>query len=444
MVTENRIRQGGMRNLGNTGYLEVILQTLYHSREFRQIVLGLDLTDRPRDIVATFEMVKELQKMFQEWRVLETTLPPAEDPHEQIQHETLRLVYAHINPFIGPIGHVDPTAFLAALKNCIHLHNSLDDPNDAHEFYNIFLRKLHTFFQVEPVAKAHLQHFRNLFVMPQVNVLRCVHCGSAAMDSNGETSNAHQEDRFFLKQGLQRNTLGYCYDCPIPITTSNNNNDMTESLSQSHLTPHFQQALRQGYQTFAHVHRGRCTCRSDDVLVPTRLYRAPMLQSLPKILTTRFKRWPLFNRNAYMEFDEYLDISDDEKSSTLQYRLLSVIVHHGGGGGGSGRYFSFCRSGDQWGQFWGTQVQPVDWATVQKESFGGHNGGRPTDHNTNVGYMLFYELVDPSTPPPLDLTPRASSSLIHQDKLSTPQSPTTVHECLTDSAMARMLQLVSL
>jgi uncharacterized UBP type Zn finger protein len=99
-----------------------------------------------------------------------------------------------------------------------------------------------------------------------------------------------------------------------------------------------------------------------------------------------------------MEFDEFLDLKelleqeDEEESVALLYRLLSVVVHHGNSIG-CGRYFSFvrCNGGDQWGRFWGTDVQPVDWETIQKESFGSVQ--EDEEGTTSIGYMLFYEKI---------------------------------------------------
>jgi hypothetical protein len=415
MVTENRIRQVGMLNLGNTGYFEVILQTLYHCRDFREIVLQLKLTGTPRDCPATFDMIQELQNIFREWYRLEHVLPPAEDPDEQVQHETLRLVYAHINPFIGPLGHADPTKFVAALKECMHLKNSIDDPNDAHQFFTVFLRRFQTFLQMEPVAKPWRNSFQRIFVTPQTNVRRCLHCDA----------DIYAQDP---KREKHRSLLGYCFDCPIRSAA-----DQGDPLEHDHLTPLLTEALSEGDPRFSRLHRGRCNCRPGE-LVPTRIFRTPVLKSLPTILTVRFVRWPLSNRNAFIQFDEYLDLSSSSDDlathASVKYRLLSVVVHHGSSSD-QGRYFSFCRTGDQWGQFWGTEVTSVSWETVKRESFGGYNEGRPSEERTNVGYMLFYQRQETE----------------YKESVRTSKPPTTefsTRGSLTDIALLRRLCLVSL
>ena len=375
MGAENRIRQAGMLNLGNTGYMEVILQTFYHCREFQDLVLRLDLTGKPRDCPATFDMVRELQTIFRTWHILEHVLPPAEDPHERVQHETLRLVYAHINSFIGPIGHADPTKFAACLKKCIQLKNPIDDPNDAHDFLRIFLRKFETFVQTEPIAQPVLHRFQRIFVTPLANVTRCAHCST-------ELPDLHQDVPL-------RSILCHWFDCHIP---------QQETGEQNHLTPLLLKDLSVG-ERVTRIQRGSCPCTPGE-LVPTHLFRVPIPQRLPTIVSVRFVRWPPNNRDAFIDFDEYLDLYDDnngEAPTTITYRLLSIVVHHGSSSDRSGRYFAFCRTEDQWGQFWGTHVRPVEWETIQQETFGRRNGhcnvrGQPSKQDrTNVGYLLFYE-----------------------------------------------------
>jgi len=419
MVIENRIRQCGMFNVGNSGYFEVILQTLYHCIDFRQLVLGLDLTGTPKDCPTTFQLIRELQAIFQEWDRLEDILPPAEDPKEQVHHETLRLVYAHINPYIGPLGHVDPTRFVSTLKDCIHLSNPIDDPNDAHQFYFMFLQKFQTFLRMELVPKPFQETFRYLFVSKQRTVRRCLHCGA---------------DVQRIKHESQRFVPGYCFDCPIHTI------QLDDVLQQNHLTPLLIEAMTAGDQSSIRIHRGSCSCRPGEV-VPTRIFRRPVLEALPTILTVRFKRWPAINRNAFIQFDEYLNIGEDDKKDhyrhrchsqrpshqQLRYRLLSVVIHRGSSSD-HGRYFSFCRTGDQWGQFWGTDVRPVDWETVKRESFGGHNEGQPTEELTNVGYLLFYERI---------------KAPAESERPSTKVEETT-QRSLADAELLRRLRLVSI
>jgi len=377
MGTENRIRKAGMLNLGNTGYIEVILQTLYHCREFQDIVLRLDLTGKPRDCPATFDMVRELQTIFRTWHILEHILPPAEDPDERVQHETLRLGYAHINSFIGPIGHADPTKLVACLKKCIQLKNPIDDPNDAHDFLRIFLWKFETFVRMEPIAHSVQERFQTIFVTPRANVTRCPHCWVELPGLNQDVP--------------LRPALCHWFDCHIPQLYIG---------EQNHLTPLLLQDLSVGEQV-TRIQRGRCQCTPGE-LVRAQLFRVPIRQRLPTILTVRFVRWPPNNRDAFIAFDEYLDLHDDDdngESPIITYRLLSIVVHHGSSNDKSGRYFSFCRTEDQWGQFWGTDVRPVQWETIEQETFGRRNvQGQPSEQDrTNVGYLLFYERMSSTT-----------------------------------------------
>ncbi len=367
---ENRIRQGGMLNLGNTGYMEVILQSLYHCSEFRDMILSLNLYFEPRENPMVFQMVRELQKIFHEWRVLEHALPKAEDPQGLVKHEVLRLVYSHINPYIGSIGYVDPTSFVDAVKNCIQLRHAIDEPNDAHDFFSAFLRRLQIFFQVERMPSSAKSIFQRIFVTPQSKIKLCFQCGEIIPDST------------ILLQG---GVLAYCFDCPVVSPLQQ------DEEQHSHLTPIFLQALRDGDGNYGVRLGNHCAC-SPNQTVAARICKRHVYSNMPTLLTVRIKRWPIGNRNAYFEFDEFLDLSEllEPLDATLIYRLLSIVIHHGSTNG-YGRYFSYTRSGNQWGQFWGQKVLPVEWETVQKESFGGHNGGQPSEDITNVGYMLIYE-----------------------------------------------------
>ena len=400
MGAENRIRQAGMLNLGNTGYLEVILQTLYHCRDFQDLVLGLDLTGKPNDCPATFDMVRELQIIFRTWYTLEHVLPPAEDPDERVQHETLRLVYSHINSFIGPIGAADPTNFAACLKRCLQLKNPIDDPNDAHDFLRTFLRKIQTFVQMEQQQRPILgaaqqssvrQRFQTIFVTTLANVTRCAHCSTNLPG-------------LYYQDVPLRSILCHWFDCHIPPQQQ----DSTSTGEPTHLTPLLLDELSVGERITTRIQeRGHCHCHCTPAgqRVPTHLFRVPLRERLPTILTVRFVRWPPHNRNAYIEFDEYLNVPNDKNengeaptTTITMYRLLSIVVHHGSSSERSGRYFSFCRTEDQWGQFWGTTVRPVEWDTIQRESFGRRHhdrGGPPSstedEEPANVAYLLFYE-----------------------------------------------------
>jgi hypothetical protein len=398
IAAENRIRHSGMLNLGNTGYMEVTLQTLYHCAEFREMVLSLDLNGEPRDdqglITSSsrrslrffaptgddphvFQMVRELQRVYQEWQKFENVLPKAEDPEGLVQHEVLRLVYSHINPYIGPIGHVDPTDFFHALQKCIKLRHPIEQPNDAHQFYSTFIRKLQLFFQMESLPASVKATFQRLFITPQTKSKRCLRCSEELPDSN-----------VLLKVG---SLAAYCFDCPV-VPTEPSGSDL-----QHHVTPLLIKTLREGDLHFGVSSQNQCSC-SPNQSVSARITIQPVYASLPNIIAVRFKRWPVNNRNTYFEFDEFVDLTElldeEQPEHPLVYRLLSVVVHHGNTSG-YGRYFSFirCNGGNQWGRFWGTDVRPVDWATIQRECFGGHNEGRPSKEISNVGYMLYYEKV---------------------------------------------------
>mmetsp|Transcript_49961 Transcript_49961/g.116210 ORF Transcript_49961/g.116210 Transcript_49961/m.116210 type:complete len:388 (+) Transcript_49961:93-1256(+) len=378
MATENRIRHSGILNLGNTGYIEVSLQTLYHCTEFREMILSLDLNGEPRDDPWIFQMVRELQGIYQQWQKLENVLPPAEDPTGLVQHDVLRLVYAHINPFIGPIGYVDPTKFVEAVQKCITLRHPVDQPNDAQQFYCTFIRKLQLFFQMERTPNSARATFRRMFITPQSKSKRCCRCSEMLPGSN-----------VLLKVG----SLAYCFDCTVATI------EPSGPEQHNNVTPLLAKALREG-DVYAGVEsENRCSCSPNQV-VSARITVQPVYTRLPDLLAVRFKRWPVSNRNAYFEFDEYIDLThlldQGQQEYPLLYRLLSVVVHHGNTSG-YGRYFSYirCNGGDQWARFWNTDVIPVNWETIQRESFGGHHDGKPSSDITNVAYMLHYEKVRP-------------------------------------------------
>jgi ubiquitin C-terminal hydrolase len=71
------LRQKGLRNLGQTCYLNVIVQILSYSKFIRQHVLSITLINADTDIKTTFQLFQDLIRDIQDPFDIRTALTPS-------------------------------------------------------------------------------------------------------------------------------------------------------------------------------------------------------------------------------------------------------------------------------------------------------------------------------------------------------------------------------
>ena len=388
------VRQAGILNLGNTGYMDVILQHFYMNKRFLKFILSIDVSslEKKSKLNEGVQLIKELQQMFRHLQTAEN-LPSEAETALHIQHDGLREAFPLIRHMIIPDGSYDPTHLVKAVDNSMRLWRPVLQPNDSSEFLWRFLDKIERTLASVDYSEGK-KRLRELTGIPKVTEWMC--------------SNCQNQKRFCRVERF----------VSVPIRSYPNLTFAAQKLLQ-----HKQL-----------MSSSRCTgCKTQSAFHGLNYY-----EELPHMLAFRLERWTKdingqsVKLNDRFEFHDTLDLvhsheeqenSAKEESSksqcknlkkvlgirrhgpkekdknkdikpleeTLKYRLSGVVVHRGTAKGG--RYFCFIKDRSlasrtsRWIRFWGTSVTPATYKTVKEESF----GGLIEDGVSTNAYLVFYE-----------------------------------------------------
>ncbi|XP_071795959.1 ubiquitin carboxyl-terminal hydrolase 44-B-like [Asterias amurensis] len=383
----------GLRNLGNTCYMNSILQVLGHLHQFRECFLHLELNLPPREsshshVVGTrrqteymrqttIECLEEVQKpkggVKSKGRILRQPGPSsgglsggsdeAVDPSKYKDPRTVRnnfplcheLHVLYRVMWSGKWAIVSPHAILSSVWRLIPSFRGYSQ-QDAQEFLCEFLDKVHS--ELQCVASAPLVRMTSGALVPTkdivtesfegaiVSQVTCLNClnKSNTFEPLGDLSLEFPERYQFSEW---RTSLSEA-SCPL-----------TEMLAK------FTERENLG-KVYACE---RCNSRRRNASVKpeirTEATKRLLLTKLPQVLRLHLKRFRWCGRNhrekinVHVDFDEELNMrpycfvaKEDERRLTNEdfiYDLTTVVIHHGRGFG-SGHYTAYCWNTE--GGFW--------------------------------------------------------------------------------------------
>ncbi|CDQ66811.1 unnamed protein product [Oncorhynchus mykiss] len=374
-ATRRRLAPGvtGLRNLGNTCYMNSILQVLSHLQKFRECFLTLDMCETEELLAKTNQGVAgavvgsgsavtpgcplgrgmgKAAKLVQPKEPRSSTRQQMSLCHEL--HTLFRVMWS------GRWSLVSPFAMLHSVWNLIPAFRGYDQ-QDAQEFLCELLDKVQQELESEgskrrivipitqrKLSKQVLKVLNTIFhgqLLSQVTCLSCKH-KSNTVEPFWDLSLEFPERYHSTEKGLAA-SLAYQRSC-----------SLTEMLAKFTET----EALEGSIYACNHCNRKRRKT-SHKPLVLSEACKQLLIYRLPQVLRLHLKRFRWSGRNhrekigVHVAFDQVLNIepyccTDSGQSVHREgytYDLSAVVMHHGKGFG-SGHYTAYCYNTE--GGFW--------------------------------------------------------------------------------------------
>uniref|UniRef100_A0A8C7LQC2 Ubiquitin carboxyl-terminal hydrolase n=1 Tax=Oncorhynchus mykiss TaxID=8022 RepID=A0A8C7LQC2_ONCMY len=354
-ATHRRLAPGvtGLRNLGNTCYMNSILQVLSHLQKFRECFLTLDMCETEELLAKTNQGVAG--------GVVGGSVPkePRSSTRQQMSlchelHTLFRVMWS------GRWSLVSPFAMLHSVWNLIPAFRGYDQ-QDAQEFLCELLDKVQQELESEgskrrivipitqrKLSKQVLKVLNTIFhgqLLSQVTCLSCKH-KSNTVEPFWDLSLEFPE-RYHSTEKRSAASLAYQRSC-----------SLTEMLAKFTET----EALEGSIYACNHCNRKRRKT-SHKPLVLSEACKQLLIYRLPQVLRLHLKRFRWSGRNhrekigVHVAFDQVLNIepyccTDSGQSVNREgyiYDLSAVVMHHGKGFG-SGHYTAYCYNTE--GGFW--------------------------------------------------------------------------------------------
>ncbi|ESO87012.1 hypothetical protein LOTGIDRAFT_166748 [Lottia gigantea] len=410
----------GLRNLGNTCYMNSILQCLGHLEELREFILEMEFSevwsppttpspkDKPKPSCRTshrLNTVDYFQHLSKPVNLRSTPVKrggglsggegsPSTSSlslnlnsslslnnislwHEL--HGLLRVLWS------GKWSQVSPHGFLHTVWNRIPMFKGYSQ-HDAQEFLCELLDKLEDEVPELPETNHHSNILTDIFQGQLVSSVTCMKCD-------------HQSSTYepFLDLSLE-------FPDRYQITSSNSNISDTSCHVTEMLSKFTEIEMLEGaIYSCENCNKARKESKSKPSIL-CEACKQLLINKLPPVLRLHLKRFRWSGRYhrekiaAHVRFDEDLDMSpycsDSVGWTSCTYRLAGVVVHHGWGFG-SGHYTSYCWSNeaDSWLDCNDSKVEFTTLQDVQKSQ----------------AYILFYtqvtqDISDESLATPLETT----------------------------------------
>uniref|UniRef100_A0A8C2Z5I3 Ubiquitin carboxyl-terminal hydrolase n=1 Tax=Cyclopterus lumpus TaxID=8103 RepID=A0A8C2Z5I3_CYCLU len=350
-VTRRRLAPGvtGLRNLGNTCYMNSILQVLSHLQKFRECFLTLDLCET-EELLAKTNNSQEMKGVTGGASELVQPKEPRCSTRQQMSlchelHTLFRVMWS------GRWSLVSPFAMLHSVWNLIPAFRGYDQ-QDAQEFLCELLDKVQQELDTEgskrrivipitqrKLSKQVLKVLNTIFhgqLLSQVTCLSCKH-KSNTVEPFWDLSLEFPERYHSIDKGS--GSTAYQRSCTL-----------TEMLSK--FTE--MEALEGSIYACNHCNKRRRKS-SHKPLVLSEAHKQLLIYRLPQVLRLHLKRFRWSGRNhrekigVHVAFDQVLNIKPycctgsghSVHRGGYTYDLSAVVMHHGKGFG-SGHYTAYC------------------------------------------------------------------------------------------------------
>ncbi|XP_049871627.1 ubiquitin carboxyl-terminal hydrolase 3-like isoform X2 [Pectinophora gossypiella] len=312
----------GLKNLGNTCFMNAVLQSLNNIQEFS----------------CYFSQLPSLEVKTNGRKVYHSRSYTRQEVNEVVMAEELRKVLINLNSGCGGKGAISPEYLFHVIWKVVPRFRGYQQ-QDAHEFLRYMLDRLHTeLLQLVPLEReaGALPRARSASIVTAVfggtlqSEVRCLACGTESKKFDP-----------FLDLSLELPDAGR-HDEPVPLT------DCLESFVQI-------EELADTERYFC----SSCKCKQKST-------KQFWIRRLPNVLCLHLKRFRWHNnyRNKVDTSISFpltaLDMSGfvphnvpDTRRSGLGnylYDLAAVIVHHGSGAA-SGHYTAYAINEEQWFHF---------------------------------------------------------------------------------------------
>ncbi|XP_053611496.1 ubiquitin carboxyl-terminal hydrolase 3-like isoform X2 [Plodia interpunctella] len=343
----------GLKNLGNTCFMNAVLQSLNNIQEFS----------------CYFSQLPSLELKTNGRKVYHSRSYTRQEMHDVVMAEELRKVLINLNSGCGSKAAISPECLFLVIWKVVPRFRGYQQ-QDAHEFLRYMLDRLHTELQqLLPPDRADglVSRAPSASIVTAVfggtlqSEVRCLACGTESKKLDP-----------FLDLSLELPDAGR-HDAPVPLA------DCLASFVQV-------EELAETERYFC----SSCKCKQKSS-------KQFWIRRLPNVLCLHLKRfrWHNYFRtkvDTAISFPlQSLDMSGfvlsnlrDTRRSRLSnqlYDLAAVIVHHGSGAG-SGHYTAFAINNSQWFHFNDQTVRATDADAVA--------GCKP--------YILFYIRQEPTLP----------------------------------------------
>ncbi|XP_059061543.1 ubiquitin carboxyl-terminal hydrolase 3-like [Achroia grisella] len=341
----------GLKNLGNTCFMNAVLQSLNNIQEFS----------------CYFSQLPTLEMKTNGRKVYHSRSYTRQEMHDVLMAEELRKVLINLNSGCGSKAAISPECLFLVIWKVVPRFRGYQQ-QDAHEFLRYMLDRLHTeLLQLLPPDRAESGFVSRTPAAASIvtavfggtlqSEVRCLACGSESKKFDP-----------FLDLSLELPEAGR-HEAPVALA------DCLASFVQV-------EELADTERYFC----SSCKCKQKST-------KQFWIRRLPNVLCLHLKRfrWHNYFRtkvDTRISFPlRSLDVSafaaggsSGSRTHGL-YDLAAVIVHHGSGAG-SGHYTAFAINEEQWFHFNDQTVRPADAAAVA--------ACKP--------YILFYIRREPSLP----------------------------------------------
>ncbi|CAK1542254.1 unnamed protein product [Leptosia nina] len=327
----------GLKNLGNTCFMNAVLQSLNNIQEFS----------------CYFSQLPSLEVKSNGRKVYHSRSYTRQEMHDVVMAEELRKVLINLKTGgCGSKGAISPECLFLVIWKVVPRFRGYQQ-QDAHEFLRYMLDRLHTeLLQLLPPDKAEggfVPRVPSTSIVTAVfggtlqSEVRCLACGTESKKFDP-----------FLDLSLELPEIGR-HEGPVSLT------DCLESFVQV-------EELADTERYFC----SSCKCKQKST-------KQFWIRRLPNVLCLHLKRfrWSNYFRTkvdtnisfplSSLDMSRFVlaNVPDTRRSGrgNYLYDLAAVIVHHGSGAG-SGHYTAFAINEDQWFHFNDQTVRPVDISAV--------------------------------------------------------------------------------
>ncbi|CAH0588146.1 unnamed protein product [Chrysodeixis includens] len=326
----------GLKNLGNTCFMNAVLQSLNNIQEFS----------------CYFSQLPSLEIKTNGRKVYHSRSYTRQEMHDVVMAEELRKVLINLNSGCGSKGAISPECLFLVIWKVVPRFRGYQQ-QDAHEFLRYMLDRLHTELQqLLPGERAEAgcavrapsaSIVTAVFGGTLQSEVRCLACGTDSKKFDP-----------FLDLSLELPETGR-HDAPVSL------NDCLASFVQV-------EELADTERYFC----SSCKCKQKST-------KQFWIRRLPNVLCLHLKRFRWHNyfrtkvdtsisfplRSLDMSGFVLSNVPDTRRSGLGNnlYDLAAVIVHHGSGAG-SGHYTAFAINEDQWFHFNDQTVRATDAAAV--------------------------------------------------------------------------------
>ncbi|VVD04255.1 unnamed protein product, partial [Leptidea sinapis] len=324
----------GLKNLGNTCFMNAVLQSLSNIQEFS----------------CYFSQLPSLEAKTNGRKVYHSRSYTRQEINDVVMAEELRKVLINLNNSCGSKSAISPECLFLVIWKVVPRFRGYQQ-QDAHEFLRYMLDRLHTeLLQLLPPDK---EESGCIPRTPSASIVTAVFGGTLQSEVRclacGTDSNKYDP---FLDLSLELPETGR-HDAPVPLT------DCLASFVQV-------EELADTERYFC----SSCECKQKST-------KQFWIRRLPNVLCLHLKRfrWHNYFRTKVdtsisfplraLDMSQFVlgadgtTVADRSRSPADLYDLAALIVHHGSGAG-SGHYTAFAINEEQWFHFNDQTVRATD------------------------------------------------------------------------------------